>query len=89
MPLDDDDIDGAKSMVLGLELELRLPEGFIVGLLKETDWGFVIKLNAVFESALNMGITRSLRAVHSNGLEEVVTKLNMAGHNGKVVVPNN
>jgi hypothetical protein len=87
MPLGPDDFDDARLLAGGIEQELRLPRGFIVGLLAETDWGFVIKLNAVFESLLNMGITRSLLAVHTSGLEDIVTRLDMADfRRGKVVI---
>jgi hypothetical protein len=87
MPLDDEYIDWANTCAGMAELELRLPKGFVSGLLGETDWAFVIRLNAVFESLLNAAISRLLVAVHPNGLEEVITKLDMADvRRGKVVI---
>ncbi len=87
MPLSPDDLEDAQSLAGGIEVQLRLPRGFIVGLLNDTDWGFVIKLNALFESLLNTAIAQSLRAVHSDGLAEVISKLDMADvRRGKVVI---
>src|SRR6266705_566896 len=70
-----------------IELELRLPTGFIGALLNETDWGFVIKLNAIFESLLNVSITRALLSAHATGLEEIITRLDMADRRrGKIAI---
>src|SRR5205814_9961313 len=66
---------------------LRLPRRFIVQLLEETDWAFVIRLNAVFESLLSVGIAQILQAVHSTGLQEIDSKLDMADpRRSKVVI---
>jgi len=87
MPLSSEDFEDAATSARGIELKLHLPQGFIVGLMSETDWGFVIKLNAVFESLLNMSLTCLLRAVHENGLKEVIVRLDMADiRRGKVAI---
>src|SRR6266446_110933 len=87
MPLSSEDFEDAARSAAGIELELHLPHGFIIDLMRETDWGFVIKLNAVFESLLNMSITCLLRAVHENGLKEVIVRLDMADfRRGKLAI---
>ena len=55
--MDPDDFEFAMSQVTYIEDKLRLPKGFVAGLLNEADWGFVIKLHAVFESLLNVSIS--------------------------------
>jgi hypothetical protein len=78
MGLDQEKLDTISASAQCIEHELRLPSGFICQLLEETDWGFVIKLNAIFESLLNSAITRSLLSSHRTGLNEVIAKLDMA-----------
>lgn len=65
MAIDPDDFEIAMDLAKWIELELRLPTGFVCALLSETDWGFVIKLNGIFESLLNVSITRSLLSAHT------------------------
>jgi hypothetical protein len=65
--VDPDDFEIAMDLAESIELELRLPTGFIGALLSETDWGFVIKLNAIFESLLNVSITRALLSATRDG----------------------
>jgi hypothetical protein len=55
--MDDDDIAELKL----LENRLSVPEGFIVGLLDESDWGFVIKLHALLEATITELLTVALR----------------------------
>lgn len=44
------------------EQRLSLPEGFYVRLLREDDWSFVIKLNALFEAACAHALVTRLNA---------------------------
>lgn len=48
--------------VASLERRLGLPERFYERLLREDDWSFVIKLNALFEAACAHALTARLRA---------------------------
>ena len=87
MAIDPDDFEVAMDLAKWIELELRLPTGFVCALLSETDWGFVVKLNAIFESLLNVSITRSLLSAHTTGLEEIITRLDLADHRrGKIAI---
>src|SRR5438270_14047410 len=87
MSLDQEKLELISMSAKHIEEELRLPSGFICQLLEETDWGFVIKLNAIFESLLDATIARSLLSSHKTGLKEVITKLDMADfRRGKIAV---
>ena len=48
--------------VASFEQRLSLPKGFYVRLLKEDDWSFVIKLNALFEAACAHALATRLDA---------------------------
>lgn len=48
--------------VASFELRLNLPKGFYVRLLREDDWSFVIKLNALFEAACAHALVTRLNA---------------------------
>lgn len=70
-----------------LEEELHLPGGFYESLLQETDWAFVIKLCAFFESLLTIAIARQLVLAHQDGLITSITKLDMGNpHYGKTTL---
>src|SRR5438552_231217 len=87
MCLDQEKLESISESAKVIEEELRLPSGFICRLLEETDWGFVIKLNAVFESLLDAAIARSLLSSHKTGLKEVIAKLDMADfRRGKIAI---
>ena len=44
--------DDIKALIRHLESDIGVPDGFFRALLKEDDWSFVIKLHALFESAV-------------------------------------
>jgi hypothetical protein len=48
--------------IASFEQRLALPQGFYARLLKEDDWSFVIKLNALFEAACAHALTTRLAA---------------------------
>lgn len=48
--------------IASFEQRLSLPDGFFVQLLREDDWSFVIKLNALFEAACAHALTTRLNA---------------------------
>ncbi|MFZ5494405.1 MAG: hypothetical protein ACOZE5_03590 [Verrucomicrobiota bacterium] len=58
----------AKKDMERLAAVLHLPNGFYQSLLKESDWSFVIKLCAFFESLLTASISRQLMLAHHDGL---------------------
>lgn len=47
-------------MLSDLEKELSIPKGFFQKIVHEDDWSFIIKLHALFESALSFLIAKSL-----------------------------
>lgn len=59
-----------------LECDLGLPKGFVVSLLKENDWSFVIKLHALMESTLNQLIGE---IIEPKSLISFVAKLDVSG----------
>lgn len=69
-----------ESAVRMLESELGLPERFFDTLVKEDDWSFVIKLHALFESALSFVVGHRL----GTQVAGVVARLDMNGARGKV-----
>lgn len=70
--------------VAQFEKQLGLPEGFYDRLLKEDDWSFVIKLNALFEAATTHILVVRLQAPE---LEEALAHLDFAHSKyGKVVL---
>ncbi len=48
--------DSIKKRLSALEIDLHLPSGFVMRLLDEDDWSFVIKLHALFEAALTCAL---------------------------------
>ena len=70
--------------VAQFEKQLGLPEGFYNRLLKEDDWSFVIKLNALFEAAATHILVVRLQAPE---IEEALAHLDFAHSKyGKVVL---
>jgi len=68
--------------VCQLESRLGLPVGFYEKLLKEDDWSFVIKLNALFEAACTHILVVRLNAFE---LEESIANLDLAqSKSGKI-----
>jgi hypothetical protein len=63
-----------------LETELGLPQGFFDTLAKEDDWSFVIKLHALFESALSFVVGHRL----GGEVAGLIARLDMNGTKGKV-----
>jgi hypothetical protein len=73
--------EGDPSKVVSqLEKELGLPISFFDNLAKEDDWSFVIKLHALFESALGYVVGNRL----GEQVTDVVARLDMNGRKGKV-----
>lgn len=70
----------ANQAVNDLEKELGLPKGFFNGLVHEDDWSFVIKLHALYESALAYVVGHKL----GEEVAEIITRLDMNGERGKV-----
>jgi hypothetical protein len=54
--------ESTKERLSALEADLHLPPGFIMRLLDEDDWSFVIKLHALFEAALTHALIHKLGA---------------------------
>ncbi len=70
--------------VLEFESRLGLPKGFYSQLLREDDWSFVVKLNALFEGACTHVITTRL---HAPELEGAFAQLDLANTKcGKVAL---
>jgi hypothetical protein len=61
--------------LIQLEQELGLPSGFYMDLLREDDWSFVIKLNALFEAASAHVLMARL---NSPTIEEEISQLDFA-----------
>jgi hypothetical protein len=72
--------DEATKAIGDLEKELGLPMGFFDTLVHEGDWSFVIKMHALFESALGYVVGHKL----GEDVAEVVARLDMNGAKGKV-----
>ncbi|WMY09680.1 hypothetical protein [Paraburkholderia phenoliruptrix] len=72
--------DAADQAVADLERELGLPKGFFNGLVHEDDWSFVIKLHALFESALAFVVAHKL----GEKVAGIIGRLDMNGQRGKV-----
>ncbi|MGX7850932.1 hypothetical protein [Pseudomonas aeruginosa] len=70
----------AKEAVNDLERELGLPKGFFNALVHEDDWSFVIKLHALFESALAYVVGHKL----GEEVSGIIARLDMNGRRGKV-----
>ena len=67
-----------------LERRLGLPEGFYEHLVREDDWSFVIKLNALFEAACTHVLATRL---HAPQLEQSLACLNLANNKcGKIAL---
>ena len=65
-----------------LEQALGLPKGFCFKLIEEDDWSFVLKLQALLESAVSDLITRSLQR---SELTDIFSQLAMSGEaTGKI-----
>ena len=54
-----------------LERRLGLPEGFYERLVREDDWSFVIKLNALFEAACTHALANRLHAPQAGTIASV------------------
>lgn len=70
----------ATKAVSDLETELGLPGGFFNNLVHQDDWSFVIKLHALFESALAYVVGHKL----GKEVAEIIGRLEMNGGKGKV-----
>ena len=67
-----------------LERRLGLPEGFYERLVREDDWSFVIKLNALFEAACTHALANRL---HAPQLEQSLACLDLANNKcGKIAL---
>ena len=70
--------------VNAFELKLGLPENFYSDLLKNDDWSFVVKLNALVEAACTHALSMRL---HAPELEEALANLDLANSKyGKVTL---
>jgi len=70
--------------------KLNLPPHFLFEILKDSDWSFVIKLNALFESALeevifqNCFASKYARQRDEDALRKFCSHLNLNGRTGKL-----
>jgi len=67
--------DDASRGLQRVEGHLRLPHGFVLGLLEESDWSFVIKLNALFEDLVTAALARQMTIVVDGGFAEEFGRL--------------
>jgi hypothetical protein len=66
---------GVFTEIADLEVRLGLPPGFYENLIREDDWSFIIKLNALFEAACTQVLTTRL---HAPELAEALAHLDLA-----------
>lgn len=71
-----------KTNLYEIECKLGLPSGFYKSILKEADdWGFLIKLTVILESALSLVIVQELRTKNA---KNHVDRLSFQGKTGKL-----
>ena len=72
--------------------KLGLPPNFLFDILEDSDWSFVIKLSALFESALEEVIFQNCfaspyaRPRNEAGLRKFCNSLNVSGRSGKLAL---
>lgn len=73
-------------------VKLGLPPAFLLEIVEDSDWGFVIKLNALFESALEEVIHKNCfaspfaRPRDEKALRKFCSSLNTVGRSGKLAL---
>jgi len=78
-----DDIDAIAKLVVRLETDFGVPDGFIGALPREADWSFTIKTQALIEAAITQLV---LAALGRKELGPAIEAANLLGRSGKLAM---
>ena len=78
-----DHLDAIAKLVVQLEADFGVPDGFIAALPKEDDWSFTIKTQALIEAAVTQLV---LAALGRKELAPAIEASNLLGRSGKLAI---